>query len=281
MRLGFLEADRLHRQARRRLRRDVGDEEYVAGVKEGQHQPGNEGALVHVADRAAELVGHHDEHDRGRNDLRERAGCRDDAGGHAPVIAITQHDRQRNQSHRYHGRRDHAGGRRQQGADEHHRIGKAAAHGAEQLPDRVEQILGHARSFENQAHECEKWNGEQRLVAHHAIDAIRQSLQEVGRELPELDADQPEDQSDGGEREGRWIAQQQEDHQGAEHDRRHVVDEECFHAKPRAPRLRTFLSCSVTTSFPSPRSLPEPRLRASSSGSHAGPGSGLASPRCV
>ena len=58
-----------------------------------QHDAGNEGAFVHVADRAAELVGHHDQ--RQRRQLRQRAGRRDDAGGDAAVVAVARRDRQR------------------------------------------------------------------------------------------------------------------------------------------------------------------------------------------
>ena len=63
---------------------------------------------------------------------------------------------------------------------------QAAAHRAEQLPDRVEQVLGHAGAFKHQAHEGEERDGEQRVVAHHAVHAVGQRLQEVGRECAEL-----------------------------------------------------------------------------------------------
>jgi hypothetical protein len=127
---------------------------------------------------------------------------------------------------------DHAGGGGEQRADEDNRIGKAAAHGAEQLPDGVEQVLRHAGSFEYQAHEGEERNRQQSVIAHHAIDAFRQGLQEVGDEQAKLDTEQREDQPTGAEREGRRITEQQKKHQGAEHDRRHIVDEESVHARP-------------------------------------------------
>ena len=44
------------------------DQEGIAGIKSGEHQARNERALIHVADRLAELVGHHDQNQRGRND---------------------------------------------------------------------------------------------------------------------------------------------------------------------------------------------------------------------
>ena len=83
----------------------------------------------------------------------------------APVIAVAQHDRQRDQPHRDHRGRDHAGRRGQQRADEHHGIGEAAAHRAEQLADRVEQVLGHAAALEDQPHEGEERHRQQRVVA--------------------------------------------------------------------------------------------------------------------
>ena len=62
-------------------------------------------------------------------------------------------------------RRDHAGRRREQRADEDHRVGEAAADRAEQLADRVEQVLGHAAALEDQPHEREERHREQRVVA--------------------------------------------------------------------------------------------------------------------
>ena len=186
----FAEANRLRRQARSRLREDQRDEEGISGIQARKHQARDEGAFVHVADRLAELVGHHDQHQRRRNDLRQRAGGRDDAGRHPAVVAVAQHDRQRDQAHRDHGSGDDAGRRREQGADEHDGIGEAAADGAEQLPDGVEQVLGHAGSLEHQSHEREERDREQRVVVHHAVDALGKRLQEVRAELAELDADE-------------------------------------------------------------------------------------------
>src|SRR5665213_3365649 len=209
----FAEADRLRRQAGRRLREYQGNEERVNGVKTGKNQSGNEGALVHVADRLAELVCHHDQHQRRRYDLGQRTGSRDDAGSHATVVAVAQHDRQRDQAHRDHGGRDHARGGRKQRADKHHGIGEAAADSTEQLPDGVEQILRHARSFEHQSHERKERNSQQRVVAHHAVDTLGKRLQEIGVELSELDADEGIDQPHSAQRERRRITEQQHDDQ--------------------------------------------------------------------
>ena len=267
--VGFAEADRFGRQTRRRLRENQRHEEGIDGVKAGEHQARNERALVHVADRLAELVGHHDQNQRGRNDLRQRAGGGDDAGRHPAVVAVAQHDRQRDQAHRDHGSRDHAGGRREQGADEHHGIGETAADGAEQLPDGVEQVFGHAGPFQHQSHEGEERNRQQRVVVHHAIDAFGQRLQEVRPELAELDSDEGVDQSDRAERECRRIAQQQDNHQRREHDRRHVGDQKSSHLVP----LQSHPTISV---FRSPRRGVRPRPRARAPVMRVDPESGRA-----
>ena len=251
------EADGLRRQARSGLGKDQRDEKGIYGIKAGKHQPRDEGALIHVADRLAELVGHHDQHQRGRDDLRQRAGGGDDAGRHPPVVAVAQHDRQRDQAHRDHGSRHHAGGRRQQRADEHDGVGEAAADGAEQLPDGVEQVLGHAGSLQHQSHEGEERDREQRVVVHHAVDAFGKRLQEVRAEFSKLNADDGKDQADRAQRECRRIAEQQHDHQRREHNRRHVCDKKSSHQIP----LRSRPTISV---FRSPRRgvRPRPRWRA-------------------
>ncbi len=46
-----------------------------------QNEARDERAGVHVADRLAHGIGQHDQHQRRRNDLRDGAGRRDDAGG--------------------------------------------------------------------------------------------------------------------------------------------------------------------------------------------------------
>ncbi len=150
----------------------------VGEVEAGEDQPRNDRAGIHVADRTAELVGHDDQHQARRNDLRQRSGCRDDAGGEAPVVAVAQHDRQRDKPHGDDRGGDNAGGRGEQGADDDHGEREAAAHRAEQLADGVEQILRHARSFKHEPHEGEERHGKQRVVAHHGIEAVGQRLEE-------------------------------------------------------------------------------------------------------
>ncbi len=119
-----------------------------------------------------------------------------------PVVAVAQHDRQRDQPHRDDRRGDDAGGRRQQRADEDHRVGEPAAHGTEHLADRVEQVLGHAAALEYQPHEGEERHGKQRVVGHDAPDPLGQRLHERRVQQSELDADQRVSDADGGERKG-------------------------------------------------------------------------------
>ncbi len=156
-------------------------------------------------------------------------GRGDDAAGEAAVVTVAQHDGQRDQTHRYHRCRDDAGGRREQRADEDHRVGEPAAHRSEHLSDGVEQILGHAASLEDQAHEGEKRHGEQRVVRHHAPDALRKRLDQRGRQQTELDAHQSVEDADGGQRERHREADQQHDDQRHEHQRRDVRDQESAH----------------------------------------------------
>ena len=222
----LLVEDRIERQARSGLWREHGHKEDVERIEQRQDKARHEGAFVHVTDRAAELVGHDDQHQRGRDDLRESPRGGDHAGCDAAVIAVAQHDRQRDQAHRDDGCRHDTSGCRQKCADEDHRIGKTTFDGTEQLPDRVEQVFRHAGALENKAHEGEERDRQQRLVVHYAEDALGKSLQEVRLEQSEFDADDGEEQAVGGECEGDRIAEQQEEHEGDEHDRGHVLTQE-------------------------------------------------------
>jgi hypothetical protein len=137
------------------------------------------------------LVGEDDQHQRRWDDLSERARRRDHARGEAAVVAITQHDRQRDQSHRDHRRGDDASRCREHRADQDHRKGQAAPDRPEQLADRIEQVLGHSRAFEDQAHEREERDREQRVVLHDPEDAQGQRLQQRLWHQSHLDADDP------------------------------------------------------------------------------------------
>ncbi len=158
---------RLERQRRHRLRLQDRHDEHIAHVDPGEDQAGDQRPLVHVAHRPAELVGQHDQHEARRDDLRQRAGGRDDPRGDAAIVAVAQHDRQRDQPHGDDRGRDDARGGRKKGAHDDDRIGQPAADRPEELADRVEQVLGHAGSLQHDAHEGEEGNGEQRLVREH------------------------------------------------------------------------------------------------------------------
>ena len=187
--LNAVDGAELFRQGWRRLREEHRHPDHVSEIEPGKHQAGDDRALVHVADGAPELVGHDDQDEARRDDLRERAGGSDDTGCEPPVVAVAQHDRERDQPHRDDRGGDDAGRRGEKGADHHHRQSEAAAHGAEELSDRVEQVFRHPGAFQNETHEREERDREQRLVAHDAVDAIRQSLKEGRLEQTELDAD--------------------------------------------------------------------------------------------
>jgi hypothetical protein len=218
-----LEAACFEGKRRAAARLDHRHQHDVTDVQTGEHQTRHEGAGVHGADRAAELVGHDDQHQRGRNDLRQGARGGNNAGGEPAVVAVAQHDRQRDQAHRDHRGSDDAGGRGQQRADEDHRVGQAAANRPEQLANRVEQVFGHARTFEDEAHEGEERDRQQGVVGHDAKDAVRQGLQEARLEQAHADADDREHEAVCGQGKRDRVTGKQEDHQGAEHDRGHRV----------------------------------------------------------
>ena len=129
--VGVHQALRLGREARRRVRKQHRDTEYVGRVHRRQHEPGNECAGVHVADRAPELIGHDDEDERRRDDLRKCARRSDHAACEPAVVAVAQHDRQRYQAHGDDRRGHDARRGGKQRANEDHCVSKAAAHGAE------------------------------------------------------------------------------------------------------------------------------------------------------
>ena len=254
--VGLLQRARFHRQRRRPRGFHDAHAHRVGRVQCRQRNARNEGARVHVADRLAELVRHDDQHQRRRDDLRQRARGRDDARREATVVAVAQHDRQRDEAHRDDRGRDDARGGRQQRADEDHRVGEAAAHRPEQLADGFEQVLGHAAALEDQPHEREERDREQRVVGHDAPDPFGQRLEQRGLQQSQLDAEKAEANADGAQRERDRIAQQHHDDQRREHQRRHVLDQEGGHASslpaaaragcPRpAPLRRSFRAASA------------------------------------
>jgi hypothetical protein len=203
-----------------------GHEQQVAAHQQQarQHGPG-----VHVAHRAAQLVGQHDQHQRRRNGLRQRAAGRDGAGGDGAVVAVAQHDGQRDQAHADDGRSHHAGGGRQQRADQDHRHGQAAAQWAEDLAHGFEQVLGHPGSLQDDAHEGEERNRQQGVVLHDAEHTQRQGTEHIGREQPGFDADEAHEQARGRQAKGHRDAGEQEAEQRHEHQWHKVGGDEFDH----------------------------------------------------
>ena len=126
-----------------------------------------------LIDRARELVGENDQHDRRGNDLAERAGRRDRPGGERVRVVVAPHDGQRDQPHGHDGRADDAGGGGQQRADEDDGDAEAAGHRAEQLGHGDQQILGDPGPLQHDAHEHEQRNRDQRIPFDLPIDAAK------------------------------------------------------------------------------------------------------------
>ncbi len=208
----------------------------VEHIEAGQDQPRYDRAAIHVADRAAQLVSQHDQHQRGRDDLRQRARGGDDTRGDAAVIAVAQHDRQRDKPHRDDAGRDHAGRGRQQRAHQHHGIGKPAPDRAEKLANGIQQVLGHAGSLQDDPHEGEEGDGQQGVIRHDPPQSLRHGVKQrpiqrdrILRQRCQPDAEGKEDQPVRGERKGDRISKQQENHEACEHDGRHVLGDKLHH----------------------------------------------------
>ena len=226
---GALEGTRRFRQSRNPFGFEHRNHKNIQRIQPHQQQAGFERCLIHIADRYIQLTGQYDQHQRRRNDLRQRArGC-NHTRGHAIVITITAHQRQRNQTHRNHTRCNHACGGRQQTADQNNRIGQTAAHRAEQLPDGVEQILGHARSLQYQPHKGKKRHGQQRIVHDRALEhPPGQRLQTVGIINTERNADHREGKTGRRQRKRNRETRQQKKHQADEHQRGDILNQK-FH----------------------------------------------------
>ena len=97
----------------------------------------------------------------------------------ARVVAAPQHAGQRQQAERHDGGADDAGGRAHQHADEDDADAEPAAQRAGGEPDHVHQLFGELGFLQHHAHEHEQRNGEQRVIGHHAEDAVRQQVEQV------------------------------------------------------------------------------------------------------
>ena len=207
----------------------MAEDEHPAGEQQHLDDAGAGRADIHVARRFAELVGEHDQHQRGRDQLRDRSRRGDDAGGMAHVVAVARHDRQRDQAHGDDRGGDRAGDGAENRADQDDGVGQAAAHAAEQLAEAFEQILRKPAALEDDAHEGEERNGEQQLVREHREELVGEVAEEIGADQAELDGDEAEEQADRGQRECRRIADHHEDDQPHEHQRGHVMDQKVDH----------------------------------------------------
>ncbi len=190
---------------------------------------GANGAEVHVADRAAHLVGEDHEDERGRHELRDGAGRCDHARGVPHRVAVLQHHGQRDKPHRDDGGRDRAGDGAEHRTDDDHGVGETPAQAAEQLPEAFEQVFGKSTSFEDRAHQREERDGEQQVVRDDGEHLERQVAQEVRHEQSEFDAEDGEQKTHCADREGRRIADDHAEDQPREHQRGHVVNDELGH----------------------------------------------------
>ena len=123
--------------------------------------------------RVAELVAEQHQHGGGRENLRQRRGGGDGAGGKPRVVAEAQHRRQRDQAHGHRGGADDAFRGSKQRAHHDYRDAEPAAQRTEQPAHGLEQFLGDARALEHDAHEDEHRDRQQCLVGHHAENALR------------------------------------------------------------------------------------------------------------
>ena len=204
------------------IRLEDAEQEGVAGEQRDLENRRSPGAEIHVADRLAELVGQHDQHQRRRHQLGDGPGCRQHAGDVAHVVAVADHHRHRDQRHRDDLRRHRAGDGAKNEADDDDGIAEAAADRPEQLAHRIEHVFGEPAALEDRAHEREKRNREQQVVGKNAAEhPARNGLKKVEIEESEMDREEAERKSDRGKREGHREADQHGENQTAEHQRRH------------------------------------------------------------
>ena len=219
-----LEGAGLRRQSRHGGGAEDAEDEDVGAEQQHLDDAGADGAGIHVAHRAAELVAQHDQHQGGRDQLGDGARGGDHARGHPLVVVVADHDGQAEQPHGDDRGGHGAGDGAEQGAHQDHGIGEPAAHRAEELARPFQQILRQAAALQYGAHEGEEGDGQQQVVGHDAEDALRQGLEQGHGEIAMLDGDGREEQADGGQREGHGKADQQEDDEAPEHHGGHHVE---------------------------------------------------------
>ena len=202
---------------------DQRHDDHKQDVETDKQQARQQGAGVHVADRAAQLVGQHNQHQGGRDGLCQSARRCDGAGGDGSVIAVAQHDGQRDQPHGNHGGCHHPGGGSQQGTDQNHGNGQATAQRPKDLTHGFKQVLGHARALQNNPHEGEKRDGQQCVVLHDAENPQRQRLEQRRRKNSGFHADEAKTQAGRGQGKGHRESGQQAGEQAAKHERHKLL----------------------------------------------------------
>jgi hypothetical protein len=175
------------------VRLDDAKHEGVAGEQKDLKNRRSPGAEVHVADRLAELIGQHDQHQRRRHKLRDGTGGRQHAGDVAHIVAVADHHWHRDHRHGDDLRRHRPGDRPENEADEDDRVAEAAADRSKQLPHRIQHVFGQTASFEDGAHEREEWNRQQQFVRKHAAEhPAWNGLEKIHVEEAEMDGKEAE-----------------------------------------------------------------------------------------
>ena len=215
---------RLRRQWWHLVRTEDRDHGDVADEQRHLYDRRPDRALVHVADRLAELIGEHHQYQRRRDELGDRPRGRNDAGGELHVIAVAHHDRERDHPHRDHRSGDRAGNRAQHGADDDNRKRQSTGQWTEQLSGAFEQILGETAALEDRAHEREEWNGQQQIVRQDAENPQRQIRHVLRWEEAEIDGKRAEHEPQRGEGECDRKPDQHHEYERSEHQRRHHAE---------------------------------------------------------
>ena len=97
---------------------------------------------------------------------------------------------------------------------------KPAAQAAGGVADHLHQVFGQPRFLQHHAHEHEQRHGDQRVVGHHAEDAVRQQVEQQRAE-----AEIAEHQAGGRERQRDRNARHQQDEERHQHQEREQLVE--------------------------------------------------------
>jgi hypothetical protein len=198
-------------------------QQHIEQVQAGEEQARHQGLLVHAEDGYAGGVGDHDQHQAGRDQLRQRARRGDAAGRQARGVARAQHGRQCDQAHRDDAGLHHAGGRCQHRAHDDDRHRQPAARALQQRRHGCQHLLGDAAAFEHQPHQREERDGEQHLAEEQAVHPQHVGLRHRQRKEVQRRAQQREGEAVHDEGQADREAQQQGRRHADEHQRCHAV----------------------------------------------------------